>query len=726
MQQDRQFAIEIPTRDRAWLAEVAPEHERQRIEMWRQIVTCFMRAENKCEAVEFLLAEYGDRTRISQATIYNHVKAVQREGWVGLMRKRWRNRFLSETNSANEFEAFTELLWKPLCEQSQRKNAAAYRVLFREHLCAGRIIPGYDTDWRGIWMLDHKKLHMRPPERCPYEMGKCVPRGWGLRNLNRYAPDAFELTAARQGMGNASAHLPKLPTSRAYLPFASVIEMDDMFHDVETRLLGNRLPQIVVELRALELKTGCRWGWGAKPVRERDDGTREHIREAFTRYLMADILCNRGYHHDGLLVCGELGTARLSDDLLHAIERWAGKDQVTFSGGAIVDGPLAKGLYGGRGRGNFRFKAHIESAWNLIKNELAMLPGQKGADPDHAPEALERKVRHDRELMKICNALCRERPDLVEDIRGMFPPYYKYIEAVMLINERIDRRTDHQLEGFEECGFVKSMFRLHEGDAWKPESMLERMDPDDAANIRAIISRAPRKYSRLFVMSPAEAVEYCMQRCELVRLPSAAVPDILGRDLADDAVVRDDDTIYIDDKYLPQKRYPVAAIVRTIDDRKKLLPRGSRWLVHINPFTGTEAYISTPDGRYVGMAPVMVAGSRIDRDAINRNLGIIQAVKAREVKRLAPFVDGELERMYEDARHDITVITGSDPVDDAQADADLRGDAIARARAAGVDIAELYSLSNGNSNDDSTGDASTEPAAATAGRLSDLLAPTTG
>jgi len=716
--------IHITPQDRAWLAEVAPVAERARVQLWCEVLSRFGRADNKGEMVDILVAEYGDRARISQPTIYTKLALVKRDGWPGLLRKRWRDRYLSETNAANEFESFVELCWKPLCETSQRKTAAAYRALFREHLCAGRVIPGYETDWRGIWTFDHRNRHMTPPDRCPYSIDRCYPHGWSRRNLYHRAPDRYEQTAARIGMGAAHSLLPSIPTSRVTLPFGRVLVMDDMFHDAKVRLLGNREPQIVVEIRALELLTGTTYSRGAKPVRERHDGTKEHLRDVFTRYLMADVLCNKGYHPDGLLVVGERGTARLADDLVETCNKWAGEDKIQFEAGGIVDIPLARGLYGGRGRGNFQFKAAVESGWNLVKNELAMLPGQKGADPEHAPEDLGRRVRHDKQLMTICHALCRERPDLIEHIRGVFPPYYKYMEAVQLVYDRIEDRHDHHLEGFDECGFVTPVWRLHTGDAWKPESLLDEMDPQVAEHLRQIIRSDPGKFSDMQVMSPRAAAEKCRESCELVRLPQAAVPEILGLELGDVESVKEDDTLYIKDKYVPNRRYPVAAIVRTLDGRKQVLPRGSKWLIHINPFTGREAYVSTPDQRFVGIAPVLVAGSRLDREALLDNLKILNSVKQRELKRLAPLADQRIEKLYEDAEHDVTLITGRNPIHDAQEQAEHDAATAERARHTQGSITELvprkHNTQEDSADDETDAEAAGAPIAPAAG-LSELF-----
>jgi hypothetical protein len=659
------LALTIPPHDLDWLHQVAPRRERERVQVWVDILKTFESATDKGLAVLELCERYAGSVKLSKATIYRQAEAVQAKGWTGLLRKKYLTAYLDETNASSEMDAFIAQCWKPMCESSQRVTAAAYRSLILDHLIAGKTIPGYETDWRGIWRLDHKGKNMRVPESCPYQLDKNYPRGWSRRNLYRLAPDKYELTATRIGIAAAKKYLPSIPTTRVGLPFARVLMIDDVFHDVKVRMLGNAEPQIVVEMRGIELLTGSLYTFGVKPVRERADETREHLQEDFTRYLIADVVVNKGYCPQGLLVCGEKGTAKLPADLMVTLRKWGG-ETIEFEAGGIVDTPLARGLLAGRGKGNPQFKSAVESAHSLMKNEVALIRGQKGADPEHSPEDYPTRLRQDKTLMKICHGLLIERPDLCDKLRGLFPSYYQYLEFINLVYDRIDHRTDHHLEGFEEVGFVKGMWRISEGDSWKPESMLDEMPPATADNLRAIIQSNPRKHYNFAVMSPAEAQEYCRQRQELIYFPSAAVPDILGRKLGNIAPVGDDDTIHIKDKYIAGKIYPVAPIVRTLDGRKELLPRGSKWLVHINPFNDREAYISTPEERFVGIAKVIVAGSRIDREEYQRNIKILSSVKAAEAKRLSPIADQRLKELYETATHDVELITGTNPIYDAQ------------------------------------------------------------
>jgi len=628
--------------------------ERGKARLWMVILTEFDRAADKGPAMVELQKRFGHQVQFSRGTLYRRLAAYRAAGVAGLSQ--------APRGKVHELpEAFVELCWRRKVMENQRKIAPAYRSLFFDELLQGKVIPGYDTDWRGIWRAEHDGCV--PPDECPYTPHHYTPEGWSERNLRRYAPDKFALAAARIGRAAAADLLPKLPTTRVGLRFGQVFVMDDVFHDAKVSFAGNRDPQICVELGALELLSGHYCSWGIKPVRERDDDTREHLREAFTRYLLVDLLCRVGVCADGCLICGEHGTAKLPADLVASIEALA-PGLVRFEAGGLRHEPIARGLFEGRPGGNFRFKAALESHHNLKKNELAQLPGQKGADPEHAPEDLPTKVSYHRALVKACTALAGARPDLIEEVRSPFPSYYRYVEAVQLLYDRIADRTVHGLEGFDELGFTVEEFAIAAGMPHVPlASMLAGKSPAEQDLVRELVRRSPAAYRRR-LMSPREAFHAAAKAHQVIRLPDSVVPQILGSGLAETLQVSEDQTMSIADKYVTGKRYTVAAIVRTAHG-DELLPRGTRWLVHASPLDASCAYISTPDGRYVGKAPILVPGTKADMAAARNNLGIIRRVEAAELRRLAPEGERRLREEAEMRARNVALLTGRDPLAEA-------------------------------------------------------------
>jgi hypothetical protein len=608
--------------------------ERHDVCCWMDVIKAFDNAGDKTLVITELRKRYEGRITITKATLYRKLKAYQAGGAAALLPVRARRRLHEDSSLPPEFAAFIQTL---ACDSQRMQGfSAAYRSLFDDHLCAGKLIPGYNTDWQGIYTQEHKGAH--PPARCPYVPHRCTPDGWSERNLRRFGPSRYMLTAARIGTSAGRELLPKVPSTRVGLRFGQVFITDDRFHDAQVKFAGNLNAQGVVELGVIELLTAHYCTFGMKPIRERADGTREHLREAFMRYLVADILCRIGYDPTGCKLVGEHGTARMPADLQDLVKRITA-GHFEFQTGAILNAPIAKGLMPGAARGNFRMKAALESAHGRYKNDLALLPGQKGADPSHAPEDLPAKQSYHRALMKACIALAETNPDLCMQVATPFPDYFSYINAVGLIYERIARDPMHRLEGFAECGFVIPQFVLPGFDGPQPMTTLDKLDPEDRALYLAMIRRDPRRQiNRL--MSRQEAFAYCQQRSELMRQPDAIVPALLGPDLADVLTVAKDATLSVPDRYLPSRSYQVHAIAVLPSGCHQPLDRGTKWMVHLNPLNATQAFISTPDGAYVGKAPVMIAGTKFDPSFAD--IAMQREREAIELKRLAPIAEKRL------------------------------------------------------------------------------------
>ena len=305
--------------------------------------------------------------------------------------------------------------------------------------------------------------------------------------------------------------------------------------------------------------------------------------------------------------------------------------------------------------------------------------------PDHAPEDLKTKESYSRALIKACIALERERPDLIQEIRGPFPHYWAYIEAVGKLYSRMADRKEHDLEGFDECGFCVQLFRLDPSQAWAPlQQILAGSTDQERELITQLIKVNPEKYFLRRVMSPLEAFNHAQAHHDPIRLPDAAVPEILGKELGVVSKVEKDATLYIDDAYIRGKRYAVAGVVKT-NRGDFLLDRGTRWLIHMSPLDGRYAYVSKEDGVYVGKAPVLLPGTKVDQHSIHRNLAIIREVEIKELDRLSDIADARLRKIASDAEHNVKLLTGRDLMAE-QAEFDLTEEITGTVRISDADI----------------------------------------
>jgi hypothetical protein len=396
------------------------------------------------------------------------------------------------------------------------------------------------------------------------------------------------------------------------------------------------------------------------------------------------VLCRIGFDEEGVTFLGEHGVSTIRPDstLWPVLERW-GDGRVRFEAGGVHGAPIARGLFEGRPRGNFRFKAALESHHNLKKNEIAQLPGQKGADPEHAPEDQYGRDKEHKALMKACVALAQSRPDLARELRMPYMDYYQFVEALTLLYDRIADRKEHELEGFEEAGLVRSEFRLFDGAPWMPCAALDRMSDRERAAVTALLEAHPERV-RIRAMSPLEVFED--RRSRLVRWPDCAVPELLGPELGAVAQVTDRKELAVPDPEIPGKSYTFAAYARNGSEHD--LPRRSKWLCHVSPFDDRFCYVSTPDGSFVGVAPALKPACRTDTDAVQRNLGILRHAIKVETDRLAPHAERLLRERYAAAEHNAVALLGANPVQAAK-EAEALSGLLSRAGGSPEDLADV-------------------------------------
>lgn len=684
-------ALALP--DLRLVHESLPAAEARRVKALARAVAEFDAAPDKAACLAALrpsLEALGVRG-VSLPSLYRKAAVLRAEGWRGLLDGRVARKLRGPGGlAANaEFRAY----WATLALSNRRKTAPAYRELFRR-LRMGGEIPGFG-DWRDIWAAEHGGV--RPPEGmpCPYHPYRDYPEGWSYKNLMRLTPSKFAIAAARKGtMAAQMAYIPDVPRTRVGLAPCQVVQIDDMWHEVKVAWDGNKHAQRVVDLSMIDVLTGCTVGWLCKPVRERDDGTRELLRSSWMRYLFAHLVCDIGIPEAGCLVMGERGTATASAELVAALAEATG-GKVRFGSGGILSQPLGKGLFEGRPKGNPRYKALLEGAHALIKNELGAVRGHIGGGRGAEPEDAYGMDREDERLRRIAAAVERTRPGALARMRLPYMPWPDYWELARSAYEAADNRTWHSLEGWEQCGFVAGEWRPAPDSPWLPMSSLKRMDPKAAAAFESVVATDPRLF-RMRRMSPREAFE--SRRGELARFDGVAATLIMGEALA--RPCKCDDRLKL--------RYRDSETLRDIDVAGILadgtaLERGKVYQVWHNPLNGGVAYVATEDGRYLGEAPVMVAARIDDREAIERHLGLRQRAIAAETgaSGYRAYVLHRQSEAAEAARVNLAAIGAEDPAE-AEAVARAAVRPLGSARPAG--IAELVPAGAGDYEDTFSGE----------------------
>jgi hypothetical protein len=452
--------------------------------------------------------------------------------------------------------------FKSMCERSQRKCRPAYRRLVTAFL-AGEELPGVPME----------ALRDRLPE------------GWSYRNFMRFKPTAYELAATRVGRSAAANFRPLVFTTRRNLWVGSHYLFDDIWHDHFCNCLDSRKTGRPLEFHALDLFSACKFAWGMRLRLEQADGRMGGLTEENMRFLLAYVLGAYGYNPErGTVLVVEHGTAAIREDLEELLGRISG-GKITVSRSGIEGDPAIVGQYAGRGKGNFRFKAALESLGNLIHNELDHLPAQTGMDTGRRPEGTHGLLKYNDALLAAVAALPAERAAM---LRWPVLEFRQFQGIAGQIYERINRRTEHRLEGWEGMAVPAEGSRFNEQGA------------------SGLVMRR---------LSPREVFD-CGRR-GLVPLPEESLALILRHDLGIERRVGQNHMIEVHAKEFGTDPARFLALG---------LAPGEKFLTVLNPFRPDRLFLFDAQGCFKGCASRWNMPCKSDIEAVNRQCG--QAAKA--------------------------------------------------------------------------------------------------
>lgn len=451
-------------------------------------------------------------------------------------------------------------------------------------------------------------LQGRITTETPLDTTTGYPKGWSPRNLARFTPDKFTLTASRIGRSAAASQRRLVYTTRANLYVGSHYLFDDIWHDNFVNVLDQRKTGRPLEFHALDLYSACKFAYGMS-VRLENDGRMESLKEADMRFLLASILWQHGYSPRGTTLVVEHGTAAIRTDLEEMLIAETG-GLITIARSGMEGAAAAAHQYAGRSKGNFRFKAALESLGNLIHNELAALPGQTGPDRDRRPEQLHGLLRRNDALLKALSQLPPERAQM---LRWPLLTIQQFRTIADEIYTRINARTEHDLEGWDNHYThdprTNTMRRLSPTEVWNPgRRHLIRLNPQAIAGI----------------LAPDNGIELTTRSGMLTLTAS----EITG------------DPLRFDAHQLP--------------DRQKVF-------AILNPYATDSLWIFDAHHRFLTACPRIHSICRADIPALQHECG--RAAKI-EAERLAPFRArhaAEARARAADMRHNAAILTTPTP-----------------------------------------------------------------
>ncbi len=471
-------------------------------------------------------------------------------------------------------------LLKTYVERYQRKALPAVRALRRDYI-DGKI-----------------------RTETPIDLRTGYPRGWSEANLMRNLPNKFELKVARQGRSAAASERRLVYTTRANLWVGSHYLFDDMWHDHMVNVLDQRRTGRPLEFHALDLFSANKFAWGIRVRTENADGRMEGLKEADMRFLLAAVLGTNGYSVRGTELVVEHGTAAIRSDL-EALISDETEGLVTVARSGMEGAAAAAHQYAGRSKGNFRFKAALESLGNLIHNEMAALPGQVGMDVDLRPEGVHGLLKRNDALMVAISQLAPERAEM---LRWPILTIQQFQNIAGEIYARINARTDHDLEGWD----LNYLPERHTG-------LMHRMSP---AEVWKSGARQLRKFR-------PEAIALLLLRDNgTEQMIRSGMFQITNGEISGD-VLRFDASV--------------------LKDREK-------YLTVLNPYDPSAIYAFDARGRFAAACPRIFSVDRNNLEAVHRACGA--AAKA-EALALAPFRarhQQEARQKASDMRHNVRVL----------------------------------------------------------------------
>jgi hypothetical protein len=494
--------------------------------------------------------------------------------------------------------------WKTEVEKNQRAARPVHRLLCLRYKrwAAGdysQAVPGYP--------------HCPPPYR---RTG--LPHGWTYSNLIRVQPSKIELQASRQGRSAALELIAGVATTRVGSRPFSEIQFDDMWHDFLVTVARQGQPCRLLEFGCMDRHSGFIFPPGLKPrLKNQASGKQEQLNGRDFTLFVINFLIDYGWHPEGTKFNVENGTAAISRELEDKLLFWS-RGLVTIMRSGMSGSPAYKGGYSERAKGNYKVKAVKEGAGKMIHNQLAHLPGQVGMNRDNLPAENDGRVKETRGLLALTAAL----PELAAKLQMGHLPLAEAVQAVNGANAILNNRTDHQIEGWEELGYMVEEFcaspemggwtNLNDALAQLPEGRRELVKVQLELNPDLVRRRK---------LSPREVLEPCLTG--LIRLPDAAIPDLLGKAYGEVKTVARGTVQFTRPEFSSPLRY--RATYLDLDGYRRRIDEGDKVLCHLNPWKPEWLYLScAATGRFLGKAERDTAIQREDLDALHHRMGKVQ------------------------------------------------------------------------------------------------------
>ena len=484
-----------------------------------------------------------------------------------------------------------------------------------------------------------------------------LPAGWTYGNLLRAVKPRVSRYARRLvqiGPKHAAQLGPEILSTRLGLAPGQYYVFDDSWNDF--KVVSYRQSVRLLAFHALDLPSGCNVMRGYKPALRDEREIEERLREQEMIWLIVKLLTTEGYRREGTTFICERGTATVrerEEALLHDLLGGAIKVERGPRGGGpgiaglYTDQRMVNGRLTGIPGGNPRWKAPLESWFNLLRNRtdnLLEFPGQTGSNSRiNMPEGLPGTERDTLALIKAARALPPEKADALR--LGLLSAN-EAIFKLDAVTEVINWRTDHNLEGWRECGHFVHEWRPSPQSRWQPEAALLDYDPAERAAIAAFIAHA-QSCKRERALSPREVFD--AGKSSLVKIPPVVAAMLLAELPGTERPVQQGCIEISCADIDPDHPLHYGPMIRDGRGTREPLRPQDKYLVRLNPLDPRVAWLYSADGKFAGVADYYDRVHRPDTHALHAAFGEKRKAVApliAEARRLAePLTQAGIERM---------------------------------------------------------------------------------
>lgn len=463
-------------------------------------------------------------------------------------------------------------------------------------------LPGFDT----------------PPEPTGV---KGIPKGWSYDNM-KYAVEErvskFSRTLIQRGPKAAYlAHAPHIISTRRETEVGQYYLVDDSWNDFKVVAFGQTVR--LLSFHILDLTSACNVKRGYKPALTNERDVEERLRDKEMIWLTTAHLQQFGYRPGGTTFICEKATGTIKPEV-EAIWNDFGLP-LTVQRGPRGGGPGIDALFTGPGGGTPRWKAPLESHFNLVRNrtcDLLEFPGQTGSYSSGLPmpEGLAGLERDTKALLAAARALPLEKAELLQ--LGMLN-FADAIFALERIMDVINFRIDHDLEGWRRCGHVVTEWRPHQSSLWLPDRELisDKYSLAERQAFGALIAANPL-LKRERNLSPSEV--FYPAAANLKKLPlhvAAQMMALIPPTSNEDECVVERGVLPVRVRELDQDE-PLRFGLTRRDGQgvEEPLRAGEKYLVRVNGCDPNHAFLYHADGSFAGTAKYY---GRETRDEIQTN-----------------------------------------------------------------------------------------------------------